>query len=150
MPRLGLQATSLPDLVNFNLICQSAVSRKAVCVHVCVGIHVYRREEEGGEKWKEWRPHSFLIKLETEAAINHYYLEKLKLAVRMCFACRMHTRKPFVYANACRGWRDRFSLCCLYAIVNLHVILKKKKVDWYLLYRDVPKTSLLLVILRRK
>lgn len=60
-----------------------------VRVYMCIG----EREKEG-DKRKEWRPHSFLIKLETEAAINHYYLEKLRLPVRMCFACRMHTRKP--------------------------------------------------------
>jgi len=73
MPRLGLQATSLPDLVNFNLICQSAVSRKGR-VYVRARVRVYGRWEGRGERGrgegerKEWRPHSFLIKLETEAA----------------------------------------------------------------------------------
>lgn len=94
MPRLGLQATSLPDLVNFNLICQSAVSRKAICMCACVYMCIGEREEEG-KKRKEWRPHSFLIKLETEAAINHYYLEKLKLAVRECVSPLSHTYKAF-------------------------------------------------------
>lgn len=82
MPRLGLQATSLPDLVNFNLICQSAVSRKAGCIEGVAGGggDTRGKGEGGGTERKEWRPHRFLIKLETEVAINHYYLEKLKPA----------------------------------------------------------------------
>lgn len=48
---------------------------------------MYRGRGTESERGKEWRPHRFLIKLETEVAINHYYLEKLKLTARMCSAC---------------------------------------------------------------
>lgn len=80
---------------------------------MCIG----EREKEG-KKRKEWRPHSFLIKLETEATINHYYLEILKLTVRTCVSpvVYMHTHEPFLYATRVVLSVTRQILRCVYTL----------------------------------
>lgn len=62
-----------------------------------------RRRRWGRRRWEEWRPHRFLIKLETVGAraINHYYLEKLKLdGENACFACCAERARSDFHAGA--------------------------------------------------